>query len=1247
MIQLEFVSFQETGGSIISTIDPISQHSEEMDRDSAHERSPLDDSIQTDVNTESGPHNLRDLLQKEDFGETNVNGNTSLPEVSGDEGAGPKSHERVATELEDVGSDIITRGNGDVTSPLSEEKLFPAGYEERRKGIILQESLSLGVEGLVEEHFDTVTEHDSMLKKSAYLDILSEMINFQGKDVTVASLIGEPILPETQVLLDEFKISLSTESKPVIGCACPHSDEHYIPRTLQRNTFLRSDVLNQRTSKLPPVFAVSGITEQELKETLLPDEKIGRFHGGSGIDNCGPRIMLLSDVTAARDFKDLCNRARNLKTIHWLAKQPDGLEWKGSKGNMDVIHQYIDFNKSKHIPSITKLKGETVIISANPGEGKSTYLTHIQREFKEAFSDTWVIRLNLNEHQSLIEKCDVTEARVIEILSSAAGLGTSPSASLGKALLTYSLQITGKVVLLVDQIGVRQRDKVYDLLRVLKNMKIMNLVIAADSCVSSAIENSLSTVAFNLKPLTKDELQLLMTKLWETDLPQGDGTLRDKFSAQLLDIIEMHAISGYSPSPLDIKMVSQTFKKEYMSSLVNEVINLPKSLDKIQLYERYIEREFEMYNKNNAGSEADWNSYLACITHLSMSSLFPEDNIEEILALEESTREIRDKLPLISRSLQEYVTAKWFAQNYQSHRSLIEDKYFEAELQIMWGMFERILAKQSELHMSVLDGDIQTVRDLMSSGLDVNSVDNGGRTALHISALQGKYLDCKADDQRVLIASLLIDHGADISIVDGVLNWTALRYADKTGCWAIMDRLLHAIAADISDLACTKHKLRDRNFLQDSLTEAAVNGFTYVVAFIIDTGVDINTPLHSTRYSHQQYGLVHIASENGHTSLLEFLLEKGADPNACIWDNSTALHLACKQGNKECVLALLGRSGRIDQSNKKGDTPLHEAVRSRNSDIVGILLSNKATADICNKYGDTPLHVACQVNNLAAVSHLMDTNTDTNKTNRDGDSALDCAIRGGHTTLVKYILKAAKGSVMDRKMNGHTSVHLAAEIGDVLMLDYLLQGMQEVNVRTDGGDTPLHIASLHGNTDAVAFLLKKGADKNTANNHGNTALHLASVRGHINTMKALLECDAEVNATNEQGDTPLHLVCLQGQANAARCLVTHDAQVDVKNREKNAPLHLAAIKGDTGVITSLVEANCDVNLPNKHGDTILHQCAQTGKLDIVKLLVQTGRCHLEAKNSAGDTPLLTATRGGFADIVGCLARHGADINCLT
>lgn len=1188
------------------------------------------------IETEFGAVKTRNLLQKEL--EEDAPGKADLNYNSGDEGTKVRSRRYIGREDENKVSGVIRREVRDV---------FTEGSGQRRKGILLRRGLSLGLEHLWKEHstvdFGSIKE-DNVSQKSNYSDILGKIANFQGQDVTVASLIGEAILPETEVLLEEFNKALSNGNKPVIGCTYARNVGYYVPRTLQRKVFVRNDIFKHRTSKLPNVFAISGMSKEELQEIVLPGESIFQFNESSGIENASPKYILLNDLTAEHDYNDLCKRLWNFKTIHWLSKHPDGLEWKKSKGNIDIIHQYIALDKSKNILSLTDMKDETVILSGNSGEGKSTYLTNFQSEINVTFPATWIIRLNLSEHLDDIEKCNLTETRVIELLSSAAGLETS----LEKALLKYSLQITRNVAVLVDEIGFYHRRSIHKLLIILKNMNTKNLVIAAHTCMTTSIENALSTLAFTLQPLSKKELQMLMTKFWKTDLGYTDDKVADEFSAALLHLIENSLGKGNSPTPLDIEMLAHIFEKDFTTSLTSKFIHLPQCFDVIELYEKYIIWKFEMGNNG----DADIVSYLADITYSSMLSVFPEEIVTELIslkALQETRSKFKGQLPFLHRSLQDYVTAKWFAENYQRYRSFIQEKYFEVELQTMWSIYDRILAKRCELHTSVLYEDVHRIRGLLSNGYDVNSLDTGGRTALHLAVIQAKYFangDPKGDDQCVQIASLLLDHNADVSITDSVLKWTALRYADMIGSWSIIDRILQG-TADISDMAYTKQRLLNRTFLHETLTNAAVNGLTHVTKYILDTGLDINTPLHSTKYSHQQYGLVHIASENGHVSLLKFLLENGSDVNVCNWENSTPLHLACKQGRKDCVLILLERHARIDQSNKKGDTPLHEAVRSGHCDIVQSLLSRNADMNLFNKYGDTPLHVACQGNHLKTVSFLMDRKAYNNILNKNGDSPLDCAIRGGYTALVKYILSRVKGKCMDQGRDGRKPVHLAAVTGDVLMLDYLLQVMPEVNASTAGGDTPLHLASLHGNAEAVVFLLKRGAENNKGNNHGNTPLHLASVRGNVDTLNALLEHNAQINVYNVEGNTPLHLACLQGKADAVRCLIKYHADVNTKNREKNTPLHLAATKGSLEVIRILIEANSDVNIANRYGDTILHQCAGNGRLDIVELLLQTGRCHVDARDSKGDTSLVTATRSGFANIVECLALSGADINFLT
>lgn len=1215
-------------------------HPQSEDLCQMQEPDPEDEASETNLTTE-----CEDSLEK-----TVLNYNIILSEDNGDEGVEVNNHRCVGEEVVDEDSDIVLRRDIANLMPSASEDDFLQGYRERRKGILLQKGLSLGLENILEEYNTTdvaVVKGSNISQKGDYSEIMGKTVNFQGQDIAVASLIGETIQPETEILLKEFKNSFIKGSKPVIGSARVQNVEHYIPRMLQRKVVVRNEIFKHRTSKLPAVFAISGMTKQELQDLVPPGENICQFNDCSRIENAVPRFILLDDLTAERDYNDLCMRARNFKAIHWLSKQTEGLEWKNSKGNIDIIRQYIEPNKIKHIHSLTDMKEDAVILSGNNGEGKSTYLTNLQSEINEMFPATWVIRLNLNEHESAIEKCDMTENHVIELLSSAAGLGTSHYCSLEKALLKYSLQITKNAVVLVDEIGFRHIKKGQELLRILKIMNMKKLIIVTHSYTATLIENIFSTLAFTLKPLFNEDLHMLMIKLWKTNLQYTEDKYCEDFSTALLHLIEKSVVKGNIITPFDIKILAGAFETDYTKLLMNKVIDLPERIDMMELYEKYLKWGFEMYKNTDPHFNKDWDNYLADITNASMLSIFPEETVQAFISREttgDTIYKCRGKFPFLHHSLQDFVAAKWLAENYQNHRSFIQDTYFETGLQTMWVMYDRILAKQHELHTSVLDGDVEKVRGLVSGGTDKNSLDNGGRTALHLAAIQGKYFT-ESDCQCVQIASLLIKHGADVSITDSVLEWSALRYADMTGSWSMIDRLLQG-TFDINDMAFTKQKLRKRNSLQEILSNAAANGLTYLTAYILDTGVDINTPLHSIKYSHQQYGLLHIASENGHVSLVEFLLENGAEINMCNWNNSTPLHLACNHGHKECVLMLLEGLACINHSNRNGDTPLHVAVRAGNCDILDILLNRKADLDLCNKYGDTPLHVACQQNKLTAVSHLMDKNADENIRNNNGDSPLDYAIKEGHTALVRYILKRAGKRLMPREGDGRTYVHHAAITGDVLMLDYLLEVLPEVNMGTAGGDTPLHLASLHGNTDAVLFLLKRGAENNKPNNYGNTPLHLASLRGNINTLNALLEHDAQVNAYNMEGNTPLHLASIQAKANVVRRLIKYGADIDVKNREKDSPLQLAATKGDLEVMSILLVANADVNLSNRYGNKILHQCAENGRLDIVKLLLHTGRCDVDARNSKDDTPLFTATRFGFVDIVECLALAGADINFL-
>jgi ankyrin repeat protein len=77
---------------------------------------------------------------------------------------------------------------------------------------------------------------------------------------------------------------------------------------------------------------------------------------------------------------------------------------------------------------------------------------------------------------------------------------------------------------------------------------------------------------------------------------------------------------------------------------------------------------------------------------------------------------------------------------------------------------------------------------------------------------------------------------------------------------------------------------------------------------------------------------------------------------------NTPLHVACENGNLDCVGILLqSRSkGGINNGNKDKSTPLHLACQSGRRDVVTFLLENGASINQGDKKETTPLFESCR-----------------------------------------------------------------------------------------------------------------------------------------------------------------------------------------------------------------------------------------------------------------------------------------------
>jgi ankyrin repeat protein len=244
------------------------------------------------------------------------------------------------------------------------------------------------------------------------------------------------------------------------------------------------------------------------------------------------------------------------------------------------------------------------------------------------------------------------------------------------------------------------------------------------------------------------------------------------------------------------------------------------------------------------------------------------------------------------------------------------------------------------------------------------------------------------------------------------------------------------------------------------------------------------------------------ASAGGFAALVGMLIKKHKDKhkddfvekilNGPDKDGSSPLFHASFVGHASVVEVLLGQDG-IDpnQKNLKDVTPLRAALGNDNADAAELLLEHENPEGVLQVDGSkefhqnwNPLCHAAAGGYVYVVNLLLKrdkitkpvgerTESELDLQNGDGMTALYLAANGGHTRVVKSLLKA--GAKIDEKSKGNlTPLYGAASAGHARIVEILLEKDAAVDIRDDEGDTALD-AAVKGGHGAVAELLMEKA----------------------------------------------------------------------------------------------------------------------------------------------------------------------------
>jgi ankyrin repeat protein len=224
--------------------------------------------------------------------------------------------------------------------------------------------------------------------------------------------------------------------------------------------------------------------------------------------------------------------------------------------------------------------------------------------------------------------------------------------------------------------------------------------------------------------------------------------------------------------------------------------------------------------------------------------------------------------------------------------------------------------------------------------------------------------------------------------------------------------------------------------------------------------------------------------------------------------------------------------------------------------------------------------------------------------------------------------------------SGKTPLHLAAERGQVEIVEALLENGANPKLTDADNQTPLLLAEEHNHAAIVALLRPLTATKKNGvpNIDSGKMLIDAAKEGSLEKVQAALAARADVNYANEHGSTALTWACEKGHTEIVRSLLNAGANANHAIKNGSTPLTLAAGYGHLAIVSLLLNPEYEVNInyKDKKGKTALMWAREKGATGIVNLL-------FEHENKL-KTPLMQALYARDEKAALTLISNGADLD---